>query len=70
MTGRGRWLTVNDLARRTGRPPALIAWVLDVDLRRGVVDHDGAGGYRLSPQAERRYGAALSNDLHDDGDEA
>lgn len=33
--------------------------LLDEDVERGVVERDDVGGYRLTPDAQQRYGPAL-----------
>lgn len=56
-----RALTVAEVAARTGVPPAAVRELVEEDARRGVVERAERDGWRLTPAAERRYGAALRN---------
>lgn len=53
-------LTLAELARRTGKRPALLAIVLAEAERQGIVERVG-DGYRLTAEGERLHGRHLRN---------
>lgn len=48
-----------DLAARIGAELGCVRRLLEEDVERGVVEFDDAGTYRLTHEAEHRYGPAL-----------
>ena len=48
-----------DLAARIGRSSRYVAELVEDCRERGLVEQDGSGGWRLTREAERRYGEAL-----------
>jgi len=52
-------LTVRELARRLDRPERHVRLLLEFDQRRGLVERTRNGGWRLTAEAERRYGRVL-----------
>lgn len=51
-------LSVEELAKSTGRSPRLLLQLLEEERARGVVQEEG-GRWRLTPRAERELGWAL-----------
>ncbi len=54
-----RLLTAAELAFRLERPEPYVLLMLEFDRRRGLVEQDKSGAWRLTREAERRYGRAL-----------